>query len=103
METLDILEAAQFLKVGQSTLLKLAESGEVPGGKIGRNWVFIKDDLTGWMRDQFAEQQRERIANLSEGEKGIVLSVVSKLRQDKKIAGRKRNPLPKLSSQSATA
>lgn len=35
---LDLLEAAEFLKVGRSTMLKLLTSGEVKAKKIGRQW-----------------------------------------------------------------
>ena len=35
---LDLLEAAEFLKVGRSTMLKLLTSGEVKAKKVGRQW-----------------------------------------------------------------
>ena len=35
---LDLLEAAEFLKVGRSTMLKLLTNGEVKAKKVGRQW-----------------------------------------------------------------
>ena len=35
---LDLLEAAEVLKVGRSTMLKLLTSGEVKAKKVGRQW-----------------------------------------------------------------
>nr|WP_276612934.1 helix-turn-helix domain-containing protein [Desulfovibrio sp. UIB00] len=32
------MEAAEFLKVGRSTMLKLLTSGEVKAKKVGRQW-----------------------------------------------------------------
>lgn len=58
--TYDAEEAADLLKVARSTVLELAESGELPGAKIGRAWVFIADDLIEWLRGKTAAQVKSR-------------------------------------------
>ena len=58
--TYDINEAADFLKVDRSTALDLAGSGELPGAKIGRAWVFLESDLTDYLRDKVRRQTNER-------------------------------------------
>jgi excisionase family DNA binding protein len=60
LKTYDIVEAAAFLKVDRSTALDLVGSGEHPGAKIGRAWVFLEDELVDYLRAKTREQTRER-------------------------------------------
>ena len=41
-------EAAVFLKMPKSTLLKLCTEGQLPGVKVGRQWRFHRDALEKW-------------------------------------------------------
>ena len=59
--TLDLHEAADFLKISESTAQEKAASGEIPGAKIGRAWVFLAEDLIDWLKDQVKSQRRERM------------------------------------------
>lgn len=65
MKTLDIDECAAFLKVNRSTAFELAQSGELPGAKIGRAWVFLEDDLVEYLRAKVRQQQEQRQAKAS--------------------------------------
>lgn len=49
-EILTIKEASQFLKIGKTTLYKLARNGEIPGRKVGREWRFVKDKIIEWVK-----------------------------------------------------
>lgn len=42
-------EASQFLRVSKTTLYKLAQNGEIPAYKIGREWRFTKNMLLEWI------------------------------------------------------
>lgn len=53
METLTLNEAAEFLKIHPVTLLEKANSGEIPGAKIGKRWVFVKVDLVEYIRSKY--------------------------------------------------
>jgi len=53
MKTLSVDEAAELLHVHRVTLLEKARRGEIPGGKIGRRWVFIDVDLLEYLRSQY--------------------------------------------------
>ena len=48
-------EAAIFLKMPKSTLLKLCTEGELPGVKVGRQWRFNRFALENWMRERDGE------------------------------------------------
>jgi excisionase family DNA binding protein len=48
-------EAAVFLKMPKSTLLKLCSEGQLPGVKVGRQWRFHRDALENWKREKAGE------------------------------------------------
>lgn len=60
MKTLGVSEAADILKVHENRILELAGSGEIPGAKIGRAWVFIDEDLFEYVRRKIKEQSSRR-------------------------------------------
>ena len=55
MNTLDLDEAAAFLKCSDDTVRELALAGELPAAKVGRRWVFVDVDLVEWLRTQYAK------------------------------------------------
>ena len=42
-------ELADYLKVAKSTLYKLAQTGKVPGQKVGKHWRFHRDVIDRWL------------------------------------------------------
>lgn len=38
-------EVSQYLKLTESTIYKLASTGEIPGFKIGKSWRFDMDEV----------------------------------------------------------
>ena len=58
MNTLDLKEAAAFLKMHPQTLRSKAVSGEIPGAKPGKKWVFIEEDLVEYVRSQYPANGR---------------------------------------------
>jgi excisionase family DNA binding protein len=61
-DTLDLKQAADLLKISLSTAQQAAETGELPGCKVGRSWVFLRSALLEYLREQTQIQQRERRA-----------------------------------------
>jgi hypothetical protein len=53
MNTLNLREAAEFLKIHPVTLGDKARAGEIPGAKIGKAWVFVDIDLIDYIRAQY--------------------------------------------------
>ena len=53
MEDVDLLAAAELLRVHPVTLREKARRGEVPGAKIGKCWVFVDVDLIDYIRAQY--------------------------------------------------
>lgn len=60
MKTFDIHEAADFLKIDRKTAMELAATGDLPGAKVGRAWVFLETDLVDYLRDKVRRQTNER-------------------------------------------
>ena len=52
-KTLNVEEAASFLKIHPVTLSVKAASGEIQGAKIGKRWVFLQVDLIEHIRAQY--------------------------------------------------
>ncbi len=50
MRTLNVKQAAQFLKLHPVTLLERARAGAIPGAKVGKQWVFLEEDLAAHVR-----------------------------------------------------
>jgi excisionase family DNA binding protein len=43
-------EVGQYLKLSESTIYKLAASGEIPGFKIGDSWRFDMEEIFSLIR-----------------------------------------------------
>jgi excisionase family DNA binding protein len=46
---LTIDELAKYLKVGKTTLYRLAQDGKIPGQKVGKHWRFNRDSIDRWL------------------------------------------------------
>lgn len=54
MKTLNLSEAAQFLKLHPEEVRRRAKAGIIPGAKLGKRWAFIEDDLAEYIRSLYA-------------------------------------------------
>lgn len=45
-------EVAQYLRLAEATIYKLAQAGEIPAVRVGRTWRFKKDLIDEWFRQQ---------------------------------------------------
>jgi excisionase family DNA binding protein len=61
MQSLDAKEAAQFLKMGESTLKRKAAAGEIPGKRAGHKWVFIREHLADYVSGRYTERGSFRV------------------------------------------
>jgi excisionase family DNA binding protein len=56
-------ELSQFLKLSESTIYKLATTGELPGFKIGDSWRFDMDEITEAIKKAKRWSQGESVRN----------------------------------------
>lgn len=61
METLNLEEAATFLKIHPVTLGSKAAQGVIPGARVGKRWVFVKVDLIDHIRAQYSLQAMQGV------------------------------------------
>jgi excisionase family DNA binding protein len=53
--TTDILmikDVAEYLKVTERTIYRLAAAKKIPAFKVGGSWRFSRSDIEGWIRAQ---------------------------------------------------
>jgi len=58
MGTLDLKEAAIFLRCHPEELRRRAKAGLVPGAKFARCWVFLEDDLATYLRSLYPQPRQ---------------------------------------------
>lgn len=51
-EILTITEVADYLKVTERTIYRLAAAKKIPAFKVGGTWRFRATDIDGWIADQ---------------------------------------------------
>ena len=49
-EIMTLEETAKYLKIGKSTLYKMAREGKIPAVKIANRWRFRKEDIDKWLQ-----------------------------------------------------
>ena len=54
MNTLDLHQAATFLRMHPEEVRRRARQGQLPGAKAGKRWVFIDEDLAAYLRSLYA-------------------------------------------------
>jgi len=52
LEVLNIKEVAALLRVAEKTAYTLAQTGELPGFKVGGQWRFRVRDIEAWIDAQ---------------------------------------------------
>lgn len=57
-DTLDLDEAAALLKANAETVRQMAADGTLLGAQVGRAWVFLREDLLTYLRNEIRNQTR---------------------------------------------
>jgi len=60
---LTIKEIAEYLKVTERTIYRLAAAKQMPAFKIGGSWRFSRQDIDGWIKQQSLECLSSKKAN----------------------------------------
>ena len=54
---LDVESCAKLLHCSVEHLNRLARGGDIPATKIGRSWIFLEDEIVGWLRSKTRSQK----------------------------------------------
>ena len=77
METLSIDEAADFLRMNPEVLRRKAKKNKVPGRKVGKCWVFVKQHLVDYIGEEYYKPcEKHEIDTTKEDEKCQSINVV---------------------------
>ena len=57
-QVMTVPEVAAYLKLARSTVYKLAQSGELPGRKVGGKWRFARKGLEKWLGERPMQNQK---------------------------------------------
>lgn len=58
MVSLNLIEAAAFLRCHPEELRRRAKLGHIPGAKVGRSWVFLEEDLVAYLRSLYSPSRQ---------------------------------------------
>ncbi len=65
-----VQEVADYLRVNQRTVYRLAATRRLPSFKVGANWRFKRADIERWIDGQMAENAAEESLNGEQEGKG---------------------------------
>ena len=66
-DILTITEVAEYLKVAERTLYRLAAAKKIPAFKVGGTWRFPRADIDQWIKRQTAETLGDNGASVPGG------------------------------------
>ena len=58
MKTLDLQQAAAFLRMNPETLRQKTKAEIIPGAKPGKSWVYVEEDLVEYLRSLYPTRRR---------------------------------------------
>ena len=64
--TLNLEQAASYLMMCTEQLRRKASSKKIPAGKMGKRWVFLKQDLDNVIRSQYSNEWQALLSEPTE-------------------------------------
>ncbi len=76
-EILGVGEASALLHAESETVLQFARRGELPGTRIGKSWVFLREDVIAFLKNQILRDTEERRRQQATGFANAVLMPIA--------------------------
>jgi len=57
-EIMTTSEVAEYLRLAEATIYKLAQAGDIPAVKVGRTWRFKRGLIDEWFRQEATQSSR---------------------------------------------
>lgn len=61
-----VKDVAEYLKVTERTIYRLAAAKKIPAFKVGGSWRFSRSDIDAWIRRQSSEAAEEPSSKATE-------------------------------------
>jgi len=71
-EIMTLAETAEYLKLSEKTVLKMAGAGEIPCAKVANQWRFVKTVLEDWLISRMKVIPQNDMSRLIEAEYDLV-------------------------------
>ena len=52
-QILTVKEVAEYLKVNERTVYRIATAGKLPAFKVGGSWRFKQEEIEQWIKEQY--------------------------------------------------
>jgi excisionase family DNA binding protein len=65
-EIMTTQEVAEYLRLAEATVYRLAQSGEIPAVKVGRAWRFKKTLIDEWFRQEANAQLPQVLSEVAD-------------------------------------
>lgn len=66
-EILTIKQVAEYLKVTERTIYRLAAAKKIPAFKVGGTWRFSRADIDNWIKQQSSVDQEDDSSGSAKG------------------------------------
>ena len=63
-EIMTLAELANYLKVAEKTVVRMAREGKIPGTKVASQWRFMRSMVDEWMQDRMQPVTRTNLFQL---------------------------------------
>lgn len=90
LETLGVADVAALLRCNEDLVMSFARRGQLPGIRLGKAWVFLREDVLAFLRGRIETETQERLKRSTGGDVQAVLV--------NRPANKRRRPLPDLSA-----
>jgi excisionase family DNA binding protein len=60
MQWMTVKDVAEYLKLSNDLIYRLAQQGRIPVSKVGNRWRFNKDKIDQWMEGQVASKSLKK-------------------------------------------
>ena len=77
-EIITVKELAEYLRMNERTVYKLAQEGKIPGARVGNQWRFKKSLLNDWLELEMGKFSPRELVKLEGEEKFLKISSLIK-------------------------
>ncbi|MCF7870599.1 MAG: PTS sugar transporter subunit IIA [Candidatus Omnitrophica bacterium] len=71
-QVLTTKELAEYIKLNEKTIIKMAQTGEIPGVKVGSQWRFHIDAIDSYLQNKIVKSPEEKLNSIIENKSSII-------------------------------
>jgi excisionase family DNA binding protein len=71
-QVLTTKELAEYIKLNEKTIIKMAQTGEIPGVKVGSQWRFHIDAIDSYLQNKIIKSPEEKLNSIIEDKSALI-------------------------------